>query len=75
MKKILYIIFVSCLLIGCSKDDEPDQQGYTSFVVWHNSDVNLYNSVAGYYTPNGKCIKLGDLGDLCQGSKIKRDYC
>jgi hypothetical protein len=69
MKKLTLLLFASFALLACSRDDNKPAQDYTSFVVWHNSDVNLIKSVAGYYAPDGECIKLGELGDLSKGVK------
>jgi len=75
MKKILFILSIICIFAACSSDDNTDQD-YTSFVIVTNEDVNLINSVAGYYTKDGYCKKIGNLGDLTKGkysNEIKID--
>jgi hypothetical protein len=42
-------------------------QDYTSFVVTIDTSNKLINCVAGYYTADGQCKKLGDLGELTRG--------
>lgn len=42
-------------------------QSYTSFVVTIDTSNKLVNCVAGYYTQDGLCKKLGDLGELTRG--------
>ncbi len=69
MKKLLTLLLLTTLLISCSSDDDPEvNQGYTSFVVWHNESVNFKNAVAGYLK-DGKYTKLGNLGDLTKGKQ------
>lgn len=68
MKKILYILFAICLFTACSSDDDSEQtQNYTSFIVTIETSNKLKNCVAGYYTSDGLCKKLGDLGELTRG--------
>jgi len=75
MKKLLTLLLIFPFLISCSSDDENTEptQDYTSFVVLQNSDTDLTlpNAVAGYYTSDGKCKKVADLGDLKKGVESK----
>ncbi|PXV62617.1 hypothetical protein CLV62_1184 [Dysgonomonas alginatilytica] len=67
MKKLLYLILAITLFTACSSDDDPEtNQGYTSFVVFHNENVNLTNCIAAYKRDN-KYYKLGELGNLTKG--------
>jgi hypothetical protein len=65
------LIILACIAVfavtGCSKAPEPMNQGYTSFVFWHNEDITLTNSVVGYFPNDGLCHKLVELGDIPQG--------
>lgn len=64
MKKLLLLLLLCTLFIGCSSDDDPVfGQDYTSFVFHQTVDNNLKNCVAGY-KKDGRYYKLGDLGDL-----------
>ena len=67
MKKLLTITLLATLFVGCSSDDDDQTQDYTSFVVTIETSNQLKNCVAGYYTTDGLCKKLGDLGELTQG--------
>jgi hypothetical protein len=61
------------LFFACSSDDpiEPTQD-YTSFVVNIDSENDFKDCITGYYTNEGICKKLGDLGDLTKG-KISKE--
>lgn len=69
MKKLLYtLLFITLAMTACSSDDDNEPtQDYTSFVVTIDTSNKLKNCVAGYYTKNGDCKKLGDLGELTRG--------
>ncbi|MDH6309280.1 hypothetical protein M2451_001851 [Dysgonomonas sp. PFB1-18] len=70
MKKLFTLILLATLFVSCSSDDDNDiepKQDYTSFVVTVETSNVLKNCVAGYYTKDGKCKKLGDLGELTKG--------
>ncbi|NDV95373.1 Ig-like domain-containing protein [Dysgonomonas sp. 521] len=43
------------------------QQDYTSFIFYHDINNEIKNNVAGYFTEDGLCKKLGDLGNLSIG--------
>lgn len=77
MKKLsILLLILPFIFFSCSSDDnermiEPTKpteptQDYTSFVFEVPSDVKYTfpNCVAGYYTKEGLCIKIADLGDL-----------
>lgn len=66
MKKLLTLILLTALFMGCSSDDDNETQDYTSFTVMHNANVELTNSIAGY-KKDGKYYKVADLGDLKKG--------
>lgn len=42
-------------------------QDYTSFIITIEEDYLYKNCLAGYYTPDGLCKKLGELGDISKG--------
>lgn len=69
MKHLLYLLLTITLFSSCSKDDnDTDEiQEYTSFSFITNEDIVFKNSVVGYYTKDGLCKKIADLGDLKRG--------
>lgn len=76
MKKLSLLLLLPIFLFSCSSDDkevEPKElpneeptQDYTSFVFEAPSvtDYILENCVAGYYTKDGLCKKIADLGNI-----------
>lgn len=74
--KQLSLLLLLPFFFSCSSDDkeadniEPTQD-YTSFVFVHNEPVNFINSVVGYYTKEGLCKKVAELGDLTQAKQSK----
>lgn len=66
------------MFTACSHDDDDknnnnnnsnnnggENQTYTSFVVTNTNEGAKYkNVVAGYFTKDGKCKKIADVGDL-----------
>nr|DAM03171.1 MAG TPA: protein of unknown function (DUF4969) [Caudoviricetes sp.] len=66
MKKLLTLILLTALFMGCSSDDDNETQDYTSFTVMQNTIEIQPNTVVGY-KKDGKYYKVADLGDLKKG--------
>ncbi|NDW08949.1 hypothetical protein [Dysgonomonas sp. 520] len=70
MKKLLSLILIATLFVGCSSDDEK----HTSFQIKNTSKIaTFYNVVAGYRVPpNNTLKKIADLGDIGPGESSKK---
>lgn len=63
MKKVVYLLFVCCLLVACAGDEPVEEtQDYTSFTIL--LDDNLRQAKTGYYDSNGDCILIKDHGNI-----------
>jgi hypothetical protein len=74
--KNLFIALATLVAVGCSKDGgdpEPEPNTPTTFVFRQTIDNLLSNCMAGYYTPDGFCKKLGDLGDLSRAGQLSSE--
>jgi hypothetical protein len=70
MKKLPYIL-IMLIYVSCAKNDPKEPvdppQDYTSFTVTIESSHDYRDCVAGYFTEDGLCHKIGDLGNLGGG--------
>ena len=69
MKNLFYLLFaVSLFAVSCSSsNDDPEPNAPTTFTFIQNEINEQPNVVIGYYTEDGKCNKLAELGTLKKG--------